>query len=386
MEFNNQNSNQTPNPNRHDGDQNPGNMPPRPPKRPRAERGIRIVYAFWAVLMVGLLFMQMWSGGSSPVQTNWNRLKDMIVAGDVESITVENDKVAKIYLKEEAVERYRQMPGYKSLPEGGKHQFTYNIGNPDIFREDLKEIGSKYEVEPPMPDYTYPTNLMREILSFLPTIFILLMIFAMFRAMSRNSSAQNGVMNVGKSKAQVYDKDDKNRITFKDVAGHEEAKVEIMEIVDFLRKPEKYKELGGKIPKGALLVGPPGTGKTLLAKAVAGEANVPFFSISGSDFVEMFVGVGASRVRDLFAQAKSKAPCIVFTRLTPSVVLVARMPASAVTTRGRIHSTNSSPRWMVSAATRVSLCWLLPTVPIFWIRRSPVRVGSTARLMWAFPS
>ena len=312
MEFNNQNSNQTPNPNRHDGDQNPGNMPPRPPKRPRAERGIRIVYAFWAVLMVGLLFMQMWSGGSSPVQTNWNRLKDMIVAGDVESITVENDKVAKIYLKEEAVERYRQMPGYKSLPEGGKHQFTYNIGNPDIFREDLKEIGSKYEVEPPMPDYTYPTNLMREILSFLPTIFILLMIFAMFRAMSRNSSAQNGVMNVGKSKAQVYDKDDKNRITFKDVAGHEEAKVEIMEIVDFLRKPEKYKELGGKIPKGALLVGPPGTGKTLLAKAVAGEANVPFFSISGSDFVEMFVGVGASRVRDLFAQAKSKAPCIVF--------------------------------------------------------------------------
>ena len=134
----------------------------------------------------------------------------------------------------------------------------------------------------------------------------------MFRSASRNAASQNGVMNVGKSKAQIYDKDNKNRITFKDVAGLEEVKVEIMEIVDFLRKPDKYRELGGKIPKGALLVGPPGTGKTLLAKAVAGEANVPFFSISGSDFVEMFVGVGASRVRDLFSQAKGKAPCIVF--------------------------------------------------------------------------
>ena len=132
--------------------------------------------------------------------------------------------------------------------------------------------------------------------------------------MSRGAGggAGGGIMNVGKAKAQVFDKDNSKRVTFKDVAGLEEAKVEIMEIVDFLKKSDKYKELGAKIPKGALLVGPPGTGKTLLAKAVAGEANVPFLSISGSDFVEMFVGVGASRVRDLFEQAKQKAPCIVF--------------------------------------------------------------------------
>ena len=121
-----------------------------------------------------------------------------------------------------------------------------------------------------------------------------------------------GIFSVGKSKAQIFDKESNVKINFSDVAGLEEAKTEVMEIVDFLKNPKKYTQLGGKIPKGALLIGPPGTGKTLLAKAVAGEANVPFFSISGSDFVEMFVGVGASRVRDLFKQAKEKAPCIVF--------------------------------------------------------------------------
>ena len=135
----------------------------------------------------------------------------------------------------------------------------------------------------------------------------------LWRGMSRgNNGGGGGIFSVGKAKAQMFDKDANVNITFKDVAGLEEAKVEIMEIVDFLKNPGKYSDLGGKIPKGALLVGPPGTGKTLLAKAVAGEANVPFFSISGSDFVEMFVGVGASRVRDLFRQAKEKAPCIVF--------------------------------------------------------------------------
>jgi cell division protease FtsH len=142
---------------------------------------------------------------------------------------------------------------------------------------------------------------------------ILLFTVLIFRSMSRGSGGGGGgVFNVGKAKAQMFDKDSKIKVTFKDVAGMEGAKTEIMEIVDFLRNPKKYNDLGGKIPKGALLVGPPGTGKTLLAKAVAGEANVPFFSISGSDFVEMFVGVGASRVRDLFRQAKEKSPCIVF--------------------------------------------------------------------------
>ena len=132
------------------------------------------------------------------------------------------------------------------------------------------------------------------------------------KRMSGGAGGPGGVFSVGKSKAKLFDKDNNTNVTFKDVAGLQEAKTEVAEIVDFLKNPQIYTELGGKIPKGALLVGPPGTGKTLLAKAVAGEANVPFFSLSGSDFVEMFVGVGASRVRDLFRQAKEKAPCIVF--------------------------------------------------------------------------
>ena len=132
------------------------------------------------------------------------------------------------------------------------------------------------------------------------------------RRMSNGGGGNGGVFNVGKAKAQLFDKEGATKVSFKDVAGLSEAKQEVEEIVEFLRNPKRYNELGGKIPKGALLVGPPGTGKTLLAKAVAGEANVPFFSMSGSDFVEMFVGVGASRVRDLFRQAKEKAPCIIF--------------------------------------------------------------------------
>ena len=151
------------------------------------------------------------------------------------------------------------------------------------------------------------------LLNILPWVFLVGVWFFFIRSMSRGGAGGGNIMNVGKARAQEFNKDNPaKRVTFKDVAGLSEAKVEIMEIVDFLRKADKYRELGAKIPKGALLVGPPGTGKTLLAKAVAGEANVPFLSISGSDFVEMFVGVGASRVRDLFEQAKQKAPCIVF--------------------------------------------------------------------------
>ena len=149
-------------------------------------------------------------------------------------------------------------------------------------------------------------------INLLPFILIVAIWMFFMRRMGTGANGGSGVFNVGKSKAQLFEKGSANRVTFKDVAGQAEAKQEVQEIVDFLKKPQKYTELGGKIPKGALLVGPPGTGKTLLAKAVAGEADVPFFSISGSDFVEMFVGVGASRVRDLFRQAKEKSPCIIF--------------------------------------------------------------------------
>ena len=266
---------------------------------------------FWSLILVGLFAMQLMGGEGTPQKTTWSALEQMLASGDVSKIEVNNDKVAHIWLKKEVLEEYRQKPTYKTLPDT-KHQFVYNIGNPDIFRSDLAAVGEKYGVEVPMPAWEYSTSVWRELLSWLPMVFFVVLMFLMFRSASRGAGAQGGVMNVGKSRAQVYDKDNANKITFKDVAGLEEAKVEIMEIVDFLRKPEKYRDLGGKIPKGALLVGPPGTGKTLLAKAVAGEANVPFFSISGSDFVEMFVGVGAARVRDLFTQAKEKAPCIVF--------------------------------------------------------------------------
>ena len=299
------------------GNNNTNNSNPnngkRPSMQPQPRRGfISWLFTFWSLLIVGLLFLEIYNGGSeSPVKTNWKSLEEMIVAGDVERIEVVNDRTAHIWLKKGVVESYRTKPGYQNLPES-KYQFTYNIGNPDIFRTDLALIGEKYDVAVPVPAYEYPSTIWKDILGLVPYLFFIIFIILMFRTASRNSAGQNSVMNVGKSRAQVYDKDNAKRVTFNDVAGHEEAKVEIMEIVDFLRNPDKYREIGGKIPRGALLVGPPGTGKTLLAKAVAGEADVPFLSISGSDFVEMFVGVGASRVRDLFAQAKSKAPCIVF--------------------------------------------------------------------------
>ena len=288
------------------------NMPPRQPMQPRRRGPLSIFYGFWVLVLVGLFVMPMFTGEGTPRKIDWKSLEGMLVSGDVSKIEVVNDKTAHIWLKKEAVEEYSKKPTYKNLPES-KYQFTYNIGNPDIFRTDLDKLGAKYDIDVPVPAWEYPSSIWREIVGWLPMIFFVLLMFLMFRSVGRNGAGGAGnVMNVGKSRAQVYDKDNANKVTFKDVAGLAEAKVEIMEIVDFLRKPEKYKELGGKIPKGALLVGPPGTGKTLLAKAVAGEANVPFFSISGSDFVEMFVGVGASRVRDLFAQAKEKAPCIVF--------------------------------------------------------------------------
>ena len=195
----------------------------------------------------------------------------------------------------------------------------FTIGSVDILDRDVKQAIEDSELGENNPisiKYENESSSWSDIaINLLPWLFLVGVWFFFIRSMTRGGAGGAGnIMNVGKARAQVFDKDDqtKKRVTFKDVAGLEEAKVEIMEIVDFLRKADKYRELGAKIPKGALLVGPPGTGKTLLAKAVAGEANVPFLSISGSDFVEMFVGVGASRVRDLFEQAKEKAPCIVF--------------------------------------------------------------------------
>ena len=272
------------------------------------------VYGILGALIIGwALFGQ---SDDTPLQSDWSTVGQMVEAGEVEKIEIFNRDQARVYLTKEAVEKYRTDPGDKRfhrMPARGV-QLVFTIGSVDSFREDLKDAEQQSGQQVPVV-YENKTNDWTNILvNLLPWVLIIGVWIFLMRSMARGAGggAGGGIMNVGKAKAQVFDKDNSKRVTFKDVAGLEEAKVEIMEIVDFLKKADKYRELGAKIPKGALLVGPPGTGKTLLAKAVAGEANVPFLSISGSDFVEMFVGVGAARVRDRFEQAKQKAPCIVF--------------------------------------------------------------------------
>ena len=269
---------------------------------------------FWGAITLAIFGYYIFgSKENEPVKTDWNTVEQMVEQGCVERITVVNRDVARVAIKEGKVDSLRESNlHYKNIPQKG-YQFFYNIGSVDTFREDLAKAEAEgngkvviaYETEKPWYDSW--------VMNALSLLLMIAFMFFILRGMRGGGAGGGGIMNVGKARAQEFDQNDPNkRVTFKDVAGLEEAKVEIMEIVDFLKNAPKYRELGAKIPKGALLVGPPGTGKTLLAKAVAGEANVPFLSISGSDFVEMFVGVGASRVRDLFDQAKKKAPCIVF--------------------------------------------------------------------------
>ena len=276
----------------------------------------------FAILAVSFIAINLFYGGKSTPKAQTRDLKEMIANKDIEKIVVVNKEIAEIYLKKEAVEsgRYPEIPKNNGGRMGfglPKPHFSYNIGDIATFQPFILEEQKNAGVEE--KDIIYPEsetrhNYLGEILGWtLPFILLIVLWMFIMRRMSGGSGGgAGGIFSVGKSRAQIFDKDTNVKINFSDVAGLEEAKTEIMEIVDFLKNPKKYTQLGGKIPKGALLIGPPGTGKTLLAKAVAGEANVPFFSISGSDFVEMFVGVGASRVRDLFKQAKEKAPCIVF--------------------------------------------------------------------------
>ncbi|MDP3002493.1 MAG: ATP-dependent zinc metalloprotease FtsH [Bacteroidales bacterium] len=276
----------------------------------------------FAVLAVSLILFSLLNGGKPVQKTTTSEIKEMIANRDIEKLIVINKDQAEIYLKKEALEsgRYPKLPtkpgtGFgMSLP---KANFTYTIGDMSSFEPFILEAQKSAgytEKELIYPDYQTRKNYLVDALSWLlfPALLIVLWLFLMKRMSGGGAGGAGGIFSVGKSRAQIFDKDTNVKLTFNDVAGLEEAKTEVMEIVDFLKNPKKYTSLGGKIPKGALLIGPPGTGKTMLAKAVAGEANVPFFSISGSDFVEMFVGVGASRVRDLFKQAKEKAPCIVF--------------------------------------------------------------------------
>ena len=268
-------------------------------------------------LLVGLLYLAFFSGGSNPQKAEWSDVKEMVISGDVKDILfIRNDFKGEVTIKPDKLAKYSERFGGK-VPSASPHFWFYvsNKFDPEAEFDRLNsELPADSQVKIIMEN---DDNVWGHIMDwFLFPILLIAMWIFMFRGFNRNmgpggAGGQGGIFSVGKSTGRLADKDTV-KVTFKDVAGLYGAKEEVMEIVDFLKNPKKYTALGGKIPKGALLVGPPGTGKTLLAKAVAGEANVPFFSISGSDFVEMFVGVGASRVRDLFRQAKEKAPCIVF--------------------------------------------------------------------------
>ncbi len=268
----------------------------------------------WLYVIIAMSFAILYFSnqeGGIDKQITYTEFKDMINKGYANKIIAYDDNTVEMYIKPEFVKDVFKND-YKKV--GRNPALNVEIGSMeslDKFMEKAQEEGHftgsiSYEKK-----RDYFGALFWNIAPFL--LLIGIWMFAMRRMSGGAGAGGANPFNVGKSKAQVYEKGDKtNRITFKDVAGQAEAKQEVEEIVEFLKQPQKYTELGGKIPKGALLVGPPGTGKTLLAKAVAGEADVPFFSLSGSDFVEMFVGVGASRVRDLFRQAKEKAPCIIF--------------------------------------------------------------------------
>ncbi|SDI19797.1 cell division protease FtsH [Flavobacterium omnivorum] len=273
-------------------------------------------WLIYAAILLIFLFISFITGGSSlnePGQLTSSKFNDYLEKGQIEKVIVYNKTEAEVFLNAAAMKDAVHKKVSKDVfdrPNKGPH-YTFDIGNDQIFQNKLE----KAVAEGKLKDFNFlPKNNWSDILiSLLPIIIIIAVWIFIMRKMSGGGAGGGGqIFNIGKSKAKLFDEKTDIKTTFKDVAGLEGAKEEIQEIVEFLKNPEKYTNLGGKIPKGALLVGPPGTGKTLLAKAVAGEAQVPFFSLSGSDFVEMFVGVGASRVRDLFKQAKEKSPAIIF--------------------------------------------------------------------------
>lgn len=287
-------------------------------KGPQRKRPVRMNFSFswfYIILIFGIIWMFFNQGGANPQKIEWDDVKEQIKAGDVKEIVfIRNNFEGRVTIKPDRLAKYADKFG-GIVPKKSPH-FIFLVSSSFNPEETFEELNStlpqsdKFKVVVENDSKFWSTLL--EWLLF-PLLLILMWVF-MFRGVNRgvnSGGGPGGIFNVGKSTGKLAEKDN-IKVSFKDVAGLEGAKEEVMEIVDFLKNPKKYTALGGKIPKGALLVGPPGTGKTLLAKAVAGEANVPFFSISGSDFVEMFVGVGASRVRDLFRQAKEKAPCIVF--------------------------------------------------------------------------
>jgi cell division protease FtsH len=274
---------------------------------------------WWIYGIIGVIFVAMWISGQSrwvePSKTTISKFNEFLDSGQIDKVVVYNKKTAEVFLKPGALEQkaHEKLPKTDLLnkPNTGPH-YSLEIGNDEIFQKRLEEAQKNKKLA--TYDYKTSSDFTDLLFNLLPIIILVGFWIFMMRRMSGGSAGGGGgqIFSIGKSRAKLFDEKNDVKTTFKDVAGLEGAKEEIQEIVDFLKNPKKYTDLGGKIPKGALLVGPPGTGKTLLAKAVAGEAQVPFFSLSGSDFVEMFVGVGASRVRDLFKQAKEKSPAIIF--------------------------------------------------------------------------
>ena len=285
-----------------------------PPKKPiKVNFGVSWIYI---ILLIGIGWMFFNQGGANPQKEEWTDVKAQWLAGDIKEIVfIRNKFDGQVTVRPDKIEKYADKFG-GIVPKKSPH-FFFSVTPSFNAEETFEELNSQLPEDEKVKVIVESHESMWSILEWLifPLLLVLMWVF-MFRGIGRNMGGggpggPGGIFNVGKSTGKLAEKDS-IKVTFKDVAGLYGAKDEVMEIVDFLKNPNKYTALGGKIPKGALLVGPPGTGKTLLAKAVAGEANVPFFSISGSDFVEMFVGVGASRVRDLFRQAKEKSPCIVF--------------------------------------------------------------------------
>ena len=278
-------------------------------KDPTKKLGFYWIYIVLIAFFIGSI---VFSGTNSAKETTMTELTKMLRDQDVAKIELVNGKTAEIYLNDQGMQKY--FPGQGSQKFGMSPNYTLKVSEDRLYTKvDEAQQGLPNPIEIiPVERHNWGAEIISWVL---PLLIIVALYVVIMRRMSGGGSGMGGggqIFSIGKSKAQLYDQEKDNKTTFKDVAGLEEAKEEVMEIVDFLKNPKRYTRLGGKIPKGVLLVGPPGTGKTLLAKSVAGEANVPFFSISGSDFVEMFVGVGASRVRDLFSQAKAKSPCIIF--------------------------------------------------------------------------
>jgi cell division protease FtsH len=273
-------------------------------------------YWIYGAIIITIIAVQFFSSGDLASKSiSKNKFDEILKDNDIKEIVVLNKDIAQIFLTQDALKKATHKKFTSStFYRPGSAVYEYNFGDLRTFEESINIAKKERELIVDIKN-SERTSIFDAILSFLPFIILIAVWLFFMRRMSGAGGGSGGggqIFNIGKSKAKLFDKDTKVKTTFENVAGLEGAKEEVQEIVDFLKSPEKYTSLGGKIPKGALLVGPPGTGKTLLAKAVAGEAGVPFFSLSGSDFVEMFVGVGASRVRDLFKQAQQKSPSIIF--------------------------------------------------------------------------